>query len=196
MGLMSVVGSAAIDSAKRKAEFERMMRGRTDEQKKAIRYFMDEHGCMSKGVSDSEYDAMVKAIVDSNDWKKKALNKIGLDEDQLKEIDPIHFEGFYFDEKKTFAKYGEDGIWRSSAYQISWLFFSADQVYLYQYTFNMDEDGKKDYAVYDSAAHVEVAYAETISSAQKILKRMNDSWREEIGKPLPQDGKGGNYDRA
>lgn len=59
-----------------------------------------------------------------------------------------------------------------------------------------DEDGKKDYAVYDSAAHVEVAYAETISSAQKILKRMNDSWREEIGKPLPQDGKGGNYDRA
>lgn len=142
---MNVVGSAAIDSAKRKAEFERMMRGRTDEQKKAIRYFMDEHGCMSKGVSDSEYDAMVKAIVDSNDWKKKALNKIGLDEDQLKEIDPIHFEGFYFDEKKTFAKYGKDGIWRSSAYQISWLFFSADQVYLYQYTFNMDEDGKKEH---------------------------------------------------
>lgn len=52
-----------------------------------------------------------------------------------------------------------------------------------------DEDGKKDYAVYDSTVHVEVAYADTISGALELEKRMNDSWREEIGKPIPQDGK-------
>lgn len=39
---------------------------------------------------------------------------------------------------------GKDRVWRSSAYQISWIFFSDTQVYVYQYTFNMDEDGKKE----------------------------------------------------
>lgn len=76
------------------------------------------------------------------DFKQKALNKIGLDESELQEIEPVSFEGYWFDEKKTFSKYGKDKKWRSSAYQISWLFFSSTQVYLYQYTFNLDEDGK------------------------------------------------------
>lgn len=44
----------------------------------------------------------------------------------------------------TFNKWGKDRKWRSSAYQISWIFFSDTQVYVYQYTFNMDEDGKKE----------------------------------------------------
>lgn len=96
-----------------------------------------------KPISDAEYDEMVLAVLRSNDYKKKALDKIGLDEDQVKEIEPVHFEGFQYD-KQSLAKQGDDGKYRSSKYQVSWLFFSSTQVYLYQNTFNMDEDGKKE----------------------------------------------------
>ena len=95
-------------------------------------------------MTDAEYDAMVRAKLNSMDVKKKALAKIGLDESQVNEIEPVHFEGFLFDERNAYALLGKDRVWRSSAYQISWIFFSDTQVYVYQYTFNMDEDGKKE----------------------------------------------------
>ena len=120
------------------------IKGRTDEQSAVIRYFCNDPKCLSKKpISDAEYDEMVLAVLRSNDYKKKALDKIGLDEDQVKEIEPVHFEGFQYD-KQSLAKQGDDGKYRSSKYQVSWLFFSSTQVYLYQNTFNMDEDGKKE----------------------------------------------------
>ena len=120
------------------------IKGRNEDQKAVIRYFCNDPACLSKKpISDAEYDQMVLDVLNSNDYKQKALNKIGLDEDQVKEIEPVHFEGFQFD-KQSLAKHGDDGKYRSSKYQVSWLFFSATQVYLYQNTFNMDEDGKKE----------------------------------------------------
>lgn len=130
-----------------KSEMNQRMKGRTPEQKKVIKYFYGEGGCLSflsPGLKDEDYDAMVMAKAKSIDFKQKALNKIGLDESQVNEIEPVHFEGYWFDEKKTLAKWGKDKVWRSSAYQVSWLFFSSSQIYVYQYTFNMDEDGKKE----------------------------------------------------
>jgi hypothetical protein len=124
-------------------ELKERSKGRTAEQKQALRYFFND-GCLQKKVSDEAYDAMVEAKVNKFKAKEKAMAKIGLDESQLKEIDPVHFEGYHFERKKTFFKRGSDGKYRSSAYQITWLFFSSTQVYLYQYTFNMDEDGKKE----------------------------------------------------
>lgn len=119
-------------------------KNRTAEQKKVIRYFMRD-GFLAFGLlKDEEYDELVAKKVKSMDFKQKALSKIGLDESELQEIEPVTFEGYYFDPKKTFSKWGKDKEWRSSAYQISWLFFSSSQVYLYQYTFNMDEEGKKE----------------------------------------------------
>lgn len=128
-------------------EMNQRMKGRTPEQKKVIKYFYGEGGCLSfisPGLKDEDYDAMVKARVDSMNFKQKALSKIGLDESQVNEIEPVHFEGYWFDEKKTLAKWGKDRLWRSSAYQVTWIFFSSAQIYVYQYTLNMDEDGKKE----------------------------------------------------
>lgn len=125
-------------------DIKRLCKGRTEEQKKVIKYFLGGGGCLASTMKDEEYDALVQAKAKSMNFKQKALDKIGLDESQVNEIEPVHFEGYYFDEKKTYAKWGKDRIWRSSAYQISWLFFSSTQVYVYQYTFNMDEDGKKE----------------------------------------------------
>ena len=131
-----------------KSEMQQRMKGRTPEQKKVIKYFYGEGGCLSflsPGLKDEDYDAMVQAKAKSIDFRQKALNKIGLDESQVSEIEPVHFEGYWFDEKKTFAKWGKnDKEWRSSAYQVTWIFFSSSQIYVYQYTFNMDEDGKKE----------------------------------------------------
>ncbi len=114
---------------------------RNDDQKKVIRYFLND-GCLSKHISDQEYSQMVKSALAKFDFKQRALDKIGLDESELQEIDPVHFEGYQF--KKAYGRLGKDKLWRSSKYQVSWLFFSATQVYLYQYTLNMDCDEKKE----------------------------------------------------
>ena len=120
------------------------IKNRTDDQQTVIRYFCNEPSCLSKKpITDGEYEEMVSNFLASNDFKKKALGKIGLDEDQVNEIEPIHFEGYRFD-KDSLSKQGEDGKWRSSKYQVSWLFFSDTQVYVYQNTFFMDQDGRKE----------------------------------------------------
>jgi hypothetical protein len=144
MGLGSMVAGAAVSAAAKQNEMNQRLKGRTPEQQKIIKYFYGSHGCLSKGLSDQEYESMVMGKAKSMDFKQKALSKIGLDESQVNEVTPIHFEDYQFDDKKAYALHGKDGIWRSSAYQISWIFFSSTQVYVYQYTFNMDEDGKKE----------------------------------------------------
>lgn len=117
-------------------------KNRNDEQKNVIRYFAID-GCLSKTISDAQYDELVNATISKEDFKKKALDKIGLDESELKEIDPVHFESWNYGNNVSYAKRGKDGKWRSSAYQVSWLFFSSTQVYLYQNTIHFDKDDKK-----------------------------------------------------
>lgn len=114
---------------------------RTEEQKRVIRYFLNDKGCMvDHRMKDDEYDAMVNRFL-NQDHRAKALAKIGLDEDELKEIEPICFHDFNYN--KAWARRGADGRWRSSSYQISWLFFSSTQLYLYQETINFDCDEKR-----------------------------------------------------
>lgn len=123
------------------------LKGRTPEQKKIIKYFYGGGGCLSfimPGLKDDEYEAMVMERAQSMDFRQKALDKIGLEESQVSEIEPVHFEGYLYDQRNAYAKYGKDRLWRSSAYQITWIFFSSSQIYVYQYTFNLDEDGKKE----------------------------------------------------
>lgn len=111
--------------------------GKTPDQVKTVEYFCKE-GCMTRTISDDEYLQMVREKRDSIDIKKRALDKIGLDEDEVSEIPPAMFEGFIY--KNAYAKQNASGKWVSSTYQVSWVFFSSTQVYLYSYIFNMDED--------------------------------------------------------
>jgi len=128
-----------------KADIAKLCKGRTTEQKSVIKYFLSPGGCLGGGLKDAGYDTIVQKYATGTDFKQKALSKIGLDESQISEIDPVHFEGYYFPEKgKLYVKPGKDRKWRSNLYQISWLFFSSTQVYVYQYTFNLDEDTKKE----------------------------------------------------
>lgn len=117
-------------------------RGKSADQVKVIEYFCKQEGCLSKNMSDDEYQAMVVRKRDSLNLRQKALNKIGLDEEEVSEIPPAVFEGYVF--KNAFAKKRANGSWISSSYQVAWLFFSSTQIYIYRYTFNMDEDKKSE----------------------------------------------------
>jgi hypothetical protein len=135
--------------------------GHTEEQQQAILYFENgTGGCLGKkACTDAEYDAMVKAKLSNTATKEQALDKLGIDIDQVKEIEPVRLEGWNYEEKRTKigavdnilrssgyaelrTKRGADNILRSSGYQVTWLFFSSSQVYAYQYQFTMDDDKK------------------------------------------------------
>lgn len=141
-----------------------LTKGKNPDQVKTIEYFVKE-GCMIKTITDEEYWQMVQAKKNSLNLRQKALNKIGLDEDEVSEIPPATFEGFVY--KNAYAKKNARGLWVSSAYQVAWLFFSSTQIYIYRYTFNMDEDKKnestdeffyKDVTSFSTATETEIAH--------------------------------------
>lgn len=128
--------------------YQRAIQGKTEEQRQAINYLFGKPkvagGCFSQAeyMSDAEYMDMVRKKRDSLNLRQKAINKIGLDEDELKEMPPVTFEGFTF--KDAWTKKLANGHYVSSCYQVSWIFFSSEQIYLYQYIIYMDEDKKKE----------------------------------------------------
>ncbi len=124
----------------------RSIKGRNENQKAVIRYFCNEESCLSKSpISDGEYTRLVQKVLDNDNHfnEEYALNKLGIDIDQVKEIDPVQLYGYNYD-NPCLAKPGKDGKWRSSKYQVTWLFFSATQLYVYQKTFHMDTDEQEE----------------------------------------------------
>ncbi|MCH5293198.1 MAG: hypothetical protein J1E07_05665 [Treponema sp.] len=115
------------------------------DQAQVIHYFLDEQGCLKKGIPDSEFDANKDRQINALNLKQKALNKLGIDEDQVKEIEPIMLVGPAYKAADYRIK-GKDGVYRYSAYQITYIFCSSDQVYVYQYTVNLDKSDKKERA--------------------------------------------------
>ena len=125
-------------------EVRKRGKNRSPEQKMALRYFLND-GIFQKKPSDQDYDALIRSMIDEKNLTNPqvALDKLGVDESEVTEVKPMFLEDYVFGDKDSYAKIGKDGQWRSSKYQVSWIFCSATHVYLYQYTFNTDEDGKK-----------------------------------------------------
>lgn len=151
LGALGTLISVAIDAAfvwfllvyltPNARAVRQLTKGKNEEQRKTIEYLC-KSGCMTKTISDEEYLDMVHRKRDSMNFKQKALSKIGVDEDEVSEIPPAMFEGFVYE--GAYAKQNASGKWVSSAYQVSWIFFSSTQVYLYSYTFHMDGDKKNE----------------------------------------------------
>ena len=128
-----------------KQEMESLLEGRNEQQQKAIKYFFQYKGCIfGHLMTDQEYEQMVMDIIKSTDWKKKALSKIGVEEEDVQEVQPIHFEGYDYAPKSSLSLFGKDNKWRSSHYQLSWIFCSGTEVYVWQYTFSTIDDTKKE----------------------------------------------------
>ncbi|MCL2711011.1 MAG: hypothetical protein FWE95_09025 [Planctomycetaceae bacterium] len=96
-------------------------------------------------VTDAEIDEVVSNYFKDN-LKSMALHKLGVDEEQVQEISPIHIGNYYFNDIPTASsvkrKTGKDGRNRASHYEVLTFLFSADQVYCYRLRFSLLE-GKK-----------------------------------------------------
>ncbi|GHV39102.1 hypothetical protein AGMMS49546_10590 [Spirochaetia bacterium] len=104
-------------------------------------------GCFAgkkfKFVSDAEYDALIQSLVQRLDPKTKALAKLNIDESEIEKA--ITFGNFKYKSfletglKESFYwKIGEDGLFRSSIYEVTWIFFTQKEILAYQLTLSSD----------------------------------------------------------
>lgn len=84
-------------------------------------------------ISDKEYDANVRS--GTYGIRERALSKLGLDEEEVQEIEPITIEGYKFADAHYFKK-GADEVWRTNVYETAMLFFTKNEVQCYKYTFS------------------------------------------------------------
>lgn len=135
--------AVSVEYAALLAQKKNWKKGATADQKASLDYFIPDTGC--KGlfgkVSDEQYDAIIKKMVAESNSYKKALDKIGLDEDELKEIPPVTLYGY---EDSKLNKVTVDGYYRSNLYSITHIFFSATQVYMYQLILDTTKNNKKE----------------------------------------------------
>lgn len=136
---------AMLDYAEAAAQKAQLKRGKSADQKLAIDYLIPKTGIigMLTNKKDEDFDAVLKTLVDGFGSYKRALDKIGLDEDELKEIPPVTLVG-YEHEGSQLARIGQDGNYRSNLYSITHIFFSATQVYMYQVILDTISNTKKE----------------------------------------------------
>lgn len=115
-------------------------------------------------ISDGQYDASVSSML--NGMKEKALNKLGVDEDEVKEIAPICFDGYVY-KGATLAKKGKDGLWRTNKYESVLLFFSENEVHCYTYRF--DTTVQKQTEETDVYFYKDIVSVSTASDSAQVL---------------------------
>jgi hypothetical protein len=113
------------------------LRGKTDEQKRIIKYF-HATGILAFlfPITDFDFDTVLKKRVAEYNIFQMALKKIGLDAEEVREINPIFFDGYYSGGNAA-KRLGKDMVYRTSKYQMSCLLFSSTQVYLYSFIFDL-----------------------------------------------------------
>jgi len=191
---------------------EKVYQDRTDEQKKAIRYFIADdvfaqvwylkpfvilaRACklIPDAVTDSDYDEML-----SEELKRlklhdpeKALQKLGLIESIKMPIYPITFEGYKFDENvinafdsNSFQKRGERKEWRSSKYEVFWIIASDEQLHFYSYLFNMTDDTKKERI--ESIFWKDIVKFATVSENKSVGYGWNQKTKSYKGKKIVEE---------
>ncbi|MGL4942374.1 MAG: hypothetical protein ACRC46_04200 [Thermoguttaceae bacterium] len=96
-------------------------------------------------LTDKEMDQICANQI--RNMKLVALEKLGLDEDQVQEATPITIAGYYHNPMSNpmsnlnlMFKMGKDKRYRSSNYNATMFFFSAEQIYSYTLRFSLIED--------------------------------------------------------
>ncbi len=147
MGMFgNAINQAATDAAAKQQEMKMLLRGKNSEQQAIIKFFYGASGgCMSSGMTVEEYRKKVQAKLNALDTKSMALRKLGIDEEEVQEIAPVTFEGYVFNDKvDNLVARAYPNTWVSSEYMITWLFFGEREVFIYQYSFSMTSDSKKE----------------------------------------------------
>ena len=118
---------------------------------------------LRKKVSDAEYDKAVQSVLEF--LKEQALEKLGVDEDEVSEIKPILFGGYDYS-NYTLIKQGKDGIWRTNKYEVVYLFFSQNEVHCYTLDFSTSESKTREST--DVYFYKDVVSVSTCSKSVKI----------------------------
>ena len=128
-----------------------LKRGKSKDQCKCIDFFLtpdvkEKKGCLKpKDWTIDDYCAHVQDIVDKLNLKQRAIEKIGLDESQISEIPPIYLASFargndlYVKTDENLTKYV------TNKYSVTWIFFSATQLYTYTYVLDTTSDNAVEY---------------------------------------------------
>ena len=130
------------------AKVKELYAGKSETQKQIIRYFMIEKQGLLKDKlwTDEDFDDYFNDAIKNT--RERALGKLGIDEEQVKEIEPISFQNirYYNDlgDGRAFFKRGKDGKMRSSVYQANWLFFSNQQIFVCKTNLSLTDDSIKD----------------------------------------------------
>ena len=93
----------------------------------------------NSSMTDSEIDAELRRYFEQQNIEAKALEKLGLSEDDEMEIEPISFYGYHFDGVNQ-VKIGSDNKARSSQARIVYFFFTKNEVYCYTHTVSLIEN--------------------------------------------------------
>lgn len=121
------------------------MKVKTPEQKEFIEKFFlhNSSGCAAmfdKPMEGEIYLRAVKEKVKNLNVKNMAINRLGIDIDEINAIEPLNFSSFNF----SGDYYARDVF--SSKYEVTWIFFSAEQVFAYRYIFDMTSDSSSEIA--------------------------------------------------
>lgn len=151
----------------------------TAEEKELLRnYFAFSGGCFKKPLSDEEYYSKVIAKQKSFKLYQKALKKIGVDEEELKEIPAIEIVGFV----NKGAVTGPTGCY-TSKFETTWLMFSDKQMYIYSFTFDMLSQTTKE--------HCEEYFYKDVTNVTTVDEDIETHITEYVGckKDTPKDKK-------
>lgn len=80
-------------------------------------------------ISDEAYDDMVAKYLETLK-ADRALEVLGLDADEVREIEPVSFGGYRFAGAEN-VKLGDDGLFRTDSYESVVIFFSANDIHCY-----------------------------------------------------------------
>ena len=110
-------------------------------KKKVNKTFEHEDGCL-KGLGTFKapaYSSLVNNEVASMNIKQKALKKLGVEEEEVKEIQPLHLFGYNdVNSDRRYLVLGDD--WLTSNFHDTWLFFSQDRVLYYNIDVSMKDN--------------------------------------------------------
>lgn len=128
---------------------DELLKGKSAEQVKALKFFCGvpiKQGCFNKEyLTESAYMAILQAKRGQGSLRDRALQKLGVDEDQVKEIDPVCFEGFRYEYAKLepYTAFRGSSFY-ASMYEVTWLFFGDEQVYVYNHAFDTTDETLSD----------------------------------------------------
>lgn len=90
-----------------------------------------------KLLSDAEYEELVNQRIEEMNIREMSLDKLGLDPDQVKEIQPIILKDKTIKDHSFTVRNREDKSLHSSTQSVMYLFFTDEQLFVYKVIFDM-----------------------------------------------------------